>query len=170
MKTRIAAAAALAGSLLLIPIALDSANAGRGGGFAEAAWAASTLVEVVSATSVESATSAEAISVILMEVTLAEWVVPILPMLVEWVVVAGTVGPYGTATTGTVIGRAMITITSSMTTITSTTASSVSDSAGGLPTMGTVTAMVDVRGCAAKLSLPGAPIGGTATPAVRTYY
>ena len=33
MKTRIAAAAALAGSLLLIPIALDSANAGRGGGF-----------------------------------------------------------------------------------------------------------------------------------------
>ena len=32
MKTRISAAAALAGSLLFIPIALDSANAGRGGG------------------------------------------------------------------------------------------------------------------------------------------
>ena len=34
-----------------------------------------------------------------------------------------------------------------------------------LPTMDTVTAMVDVRGCAAKLSLPEALIGGTATTA-----
>ncbi len=33
MKTRIAAAAAFAGSLLIIPIALESANAGHGGGF-----------------------------------------------------------------------------------------------------------------------------------------
>ena len=89
----------------------------------------------------------------------------ILPMLVDGVVVAGTVDLYGMATTGTVIGTTTTTITSSMTTITSTTALSVSDSVGGLPTMDTVTAMVDVRGCAAKLSLPEALIGGTATTA-----
>ena len=170
MKTRIAAAAALAGSLLFIPIALDSANAGRGGGFGGGGMGGLHVGGGGIGHIGGVGDSAEAISVILMEVTLAEWVVPILPMLVEWVVVAGTVGLYGTATTGTVIGMATSTITSSMTTITSTTASSVSDSAGGLPTMGTITAMVDVRGCAAKLSLPGAPIGGTATTAALNYY
>ena len=58
---------------------------------------------------------------------MAEWVVLILPMFVEWVVVAGTVSLHGMATTGTVIGMTTTTITSSMATITSTTASSVSD-------------------------------------------
>ena len=75
MKTGIAAAAVFAGSLLIIPIALESANAGHGS--AEAAWAASMLVAV------ESAILVVATSVISMAATLVQWAAPILPMLAE---------------------------------------------------------------------------------------
>src|SRR5262245_20038329 len=132
---------------------------------AEAAWAAPISVGVALAISVAP------ISVILVEIPSAEWVVPVLPMLAEWELavgptgtVTGTVGRCRTRTTGTAIGTAATTLT--MITIASTIDSSVS--AGGLPTMPTITAMVAVRGCGAKLSLPEAPIGGTATTAVRT--
>ena len=61
MKMRIAAVAALAGSLLLIPIAIESADAGRGGGVA-VAWAAVVAVAWAAVTSVAWAASAAAIS------------------------------------------------------------------------------------------------------------
>ena len=75
--------------------------------------------------------------------------------------------PHGVVTIGKArTGKATTTINS--TTGFTAAASLVWDSAGGPPTMATIMAMamVDVRGCGAKLLLPEAPIGGTGiTPA-----
>ena len=88
--------------------------------------------------------------------------------LPEWAVIgAGMAAPHGVVTIGKArTGKATTTINSSTTAIGFTTASLVWDLAGGPPTMATIMAMVDVRGCGAKLLLPEAPIGGTGiTPA-----
>ena len=72
MKTRIAAVAAFAGSLLLIPIALDSANAGRGGGFGGGMGGVHFGGGGIAGRIERDGTSVEAVSDILVKVTSAE--------------------------------------------------------------------------------------------------
>jgi hypothetical protein len=158
MKIRIAAAAALAGSLIFIPIALENANAAHiggigGGGIGGAHFGGGGIGHFGGA-------------------NIGHFD-------------GGRIGGMGHAHFADVGGMGggrwrggsvwhannwngnwHATTTSTMTTAASTIGSLVLD--GGLPTMATITAMAAVHGCAAKLLLPEAPIGGTGTTAVRT--